>query len=173
MNSFPGNYYGQRYSSGRKSGDIFNDYLNFTKRVAFDPSKITWRLHNFETSDEYQSWEFHMQRGFNRCRTYDSEFDGYVGFILAHRRVDVEVASWWSEKVDKEITYATWEDYMKFLRACFVSSSRMVPRRQTIINMEVIKQPPKVMHRLADVGKSIAHLPKPATVVTTLILMRS
>jgi hypothetical protein len=75
--------------------------------------------------------------------------------------------------VDKEITYATWEDFMKFLCACFVSSSRMVPRRQAIVNMEVIKQLSKVMHRLADVGKSIAHLPKPATVVTTLILRRS
>jgi hypothetical protein len=38
-----------------------------------------------------------MQWGFDRCHIYDSEFDGYSGFILAHRRVDVEVASWWSE----------------------------------------------------------------------------
>jgi hypothetical protein len=106
---------------------IFSMTLDFTKGVAFDPSKITWRLTNFATSDEYQSWEFHMQQGFNRCRTYDSEFDGYSGFILAHRCVDVEIANWWSEKVEKEITYATWEDFMKFIRACFMSSSRMVP----------------------------------------------
>jgi hypothetical protein len=44
-----------------------------------------------------------MQWGFDRCSIYDSEFDGYSGFILVHRRVDVEVASWWSEQVEKEI----------------------------------------------------------------------
>jgi hypothetical protein len=40
---------------------IFSMTLDFTKGVAFDPSKITWRLTNFATCDEYQSWEFHMQ----------------------------------------------------------------------------------------------------------------
>jgi C4-dicarboxylate transporter len=36
-----------------------------------------------------------------------------------------------------------------------------------VVLVEVIKQPPKVMHRLADVGKSIAPIPKVATTVTT------
>jgi hypothetical protein len=36
-----------------------------------------------------------------------------------------------------------------------------------MVPVEVIKQPPKVMHRLADVGKSIAPIPKVATAVTT------
>jgi hypothetical protein len=36
-----------------------------------------------------------------------------------------------------------------------------------MVTVEVIKQPPKVMHRLADVGKSIPPLPKAATTVTT------
>jgi hypothetical protein len=36
-----------------------------------------------------------------------------------------------------------------------------------VVHVEVIKRPPKVMHRLADVGKSIAPIPKVATAVTT------
>jgi hypothetical protein len=36
-----------------------------------------------------------------------------------------------------------------------------------MVTVEVIKQPPKVMHLLADVGKSIPPLPKAATSVTT------
>jgi hypothetical protein len=79
----------------------------------------------------------------------------------------MEVASWWSEKVEKEINYATWEDFMKFLHACFMYSSRIVPCRKAIVNMEVIKQSPKVMYRISDVGKSIPPLSKPATAVTT------
>jgi hypothetical protein len=79
----------------------------------------------------------------------------------------MEVASWWSEKVEKEINYATWEDFMKFLHACFMYSSRIVPCRKAIVDMEVIKQSPKVMHRISDVGKSIPPLSKTATAVTT------
>jgi hypothetical protein len=36
-----------------------------------------------------------------------------------------------------------------------------------MVTVEVIKQPPKVMRQLADVGKSISPLPKAATTVTT------
>jgi hypothetical protein len=36
-----------------------------------------------------------------------------------------------------------------------------------MVPVEVIKKPPKVMHRLVDVGKSIPPLPKAATTVTT------
>jgi hypothetical protein len=36
-----------------------------------------------------------------------------------------------------------------------------------VVPVEVIKQPPKVMHQLVDVGKSIAPIPKVATAVIT------
>jgi hypothetical protein len=36
-----------------------------------------------------------------------------------------------------------------------------------VVHVEVIKQPRKVMHQPADVGKSIAPIPKVATAVTT------
>jgi hypothetical protein len=36
-----------------------------------------------------------------------------------------------------------------------------------MVTIEVIKQPPKVMHGIEDVGKSIAPIPKVATTVTT------
>jgi hypothetical protein len=36
-----------------------------------------------------------------------------------------------------------------------------------VVPVEVIKRPPKVMHQLADVGKSIAPIPKVATAVIT------
>jgi hypothetical protein len=36
-----------------------------------------------------------------------------------------------------------------------------------MVTIEVIKHPPKVMHRIADVGKSIPPLPKAAMAVTT------
>jgi hypothetical protein len=36
-----------------------------------------------------------------------------------------------------------------------------------VVPVEVIKQPPKVMHQLADVGKSIAPIPKVTIAVTT------
>jgi hypothetical protein len=83
-----------------------------------------------------------MQCGFDICRTYDRKFDGYSGFILAHRPVDVTVASWWSAKVEKDVTSVTWEDFKKFLHACFMPSSRMASCRKAMVNMEAIKQPP-------------------------------
>jgi hypothetical protein len=36
-----------------------------------------------------------------------------------------------------------------------------------MVTVEVIKQPPKVMHGIEDVGKSIVPIPKAATAVTT------
>jgi hypothetical protein len=43
----------------------------------------------------------------------------------------------------------------------------MVPCQKSMINMEAIKQPPKVMHRIADVGMSIPPLHKAAMAMTT------
>jgi hypothetical protein len=84
-------------------------------------------------------------QGFDRCHTYDGEFDGYSRFIIAHWHVDVEIASWWSAKMEKDITFVSWEDFKKFLCACFMPSSMMVSCQKAMINMEAIKQPPKVM----------------------------
>jgi hypothetical protein len=50
---FSGDYFGQKCRSGKKLDDVFNDYLDFTKGVAYDTSNITWRLNNFVTSEEY------------------------------------------------------------------------------------------------------------------------
>ena len=131
MDSCRGDYYGERCRTGRKSGDIFNDYLDITKGMAYDASKFTWRLNSCATFEEYQSWEIYMQLGFNRCYTYDSEFDEYSKLVLAHQRMDAVVANWWSEEIEKGITYATWEDFKKFLRACFMHSSNVVPSAET------------------------------------------
>jgi hypothetical protein len=47
MDSFLGDYYSHRCSSGRKSGDVFNDYLDIKKGVPL--SKPSWRLHKIAT----------------------------------------------------------------------------------------------------------------------------
>jgi hypothetical protein len=43
----------------------------------------------------------------------------------------------------------------------------VVPSPKPMVTIEVIKQPPKVVQGIEDVGKSIDHIPKVATVVTT------
>jgi hypothetical protein len=43
----------------------------------------------------------------------------------------------------------------------------MVPSPKPMVTVEVIKQPPKVVHGIEDVGKSIAPIPKVTTAVTT------
>jgi hypothetical protein len=68
---------------------------------------------------------------------------------------------------EKSITSATWVNFRKFLRECFIPSSTMVLCPQSMVPVEVIKQPPNVMHRLADVGKSIPPLLKADSAVTT------
>ena len=118
--------------------------------MVYDASKLTWRLDSCATFEEYHSWEIHMQLGFKRCYVYDSEFDEYSKLVLAHHRMDADVASWWSEEIEKGITYATWEDLKKFLRACFMSSSDMVPSKAKVI---VVKQPPTVVQRVTE-GRS-------------------
>jgi hypothetical protein len=42
----------------------------------------------------------------------------------------------------------------------------MVPSPKPMVTVEVIKQPPKVVHGIEDVGKSIATILKVATAVT-------
>ena len=157
MDSCWGDYYGERCRTGRKSGDIFNDYLDTTKGMVYDASKLTWRLDSCATSEEYHSWEIRMQLGFKRCYVYDSEFDEYSKLVLGHQRMDADVASWWSEEMEKGITYATWEDLKKFLRSCFMPSSDKVPSKAKVF---VVKQPPTVVQRVTDVGKRTQPLPK-------------
>ena len=97
--SFPGDRRGIRCCSGRKSGDIFNDYLDIKRYVRYDASKVTWALDNFATSEEYRRWEKQMQLGFDRCYTYDKGFDDYSCVELAHRCVDAVIVSWWHEEI--------------------------------------------------------------------------
>jgi hypothetical protein len=65
MDSFPGDYYGQRCRSGKKYSDIFNDYLDLLDGVlAYDESEINWQLTNNAIAEEFESWERHMPEGF-------------------------------------------------------------------------------------------------------------
>jgi hypothetical protein len=70
--------------------------------------------------------------------------------------VDTEVTRWWCKAVGRNEFDCTWEDFKKFLRDGFV-----------LPYMEEIEQPPKFVHGLEDVGKSIAPIPKVATTVTS------
>jgi hypothetical protein len=61
MDSFMGDYYGQRCRSGTKSSDIFNDYIDLLDDVLpYDDSEINWQLNNDATTEEFESWERHM-----------------------------------------------------------------------------------------------------------------
>jgi hypothetical protein len=54
MDSFLGYYYGQRCHSGKKSSDIFNDYIDLLDDVlAYDDSEINWQLKNNTTAEEF------------------------------------------------------------------------------------------------------------------------
>jgi hypothetical protein len=165
MDSFLGEYYGYKCRSGKKSSDIFNDYLDLLDGVlAYDEYEINWQLTNDATAEEFESWEHHMLQGFYRCATYDQNMNDSTRLALADRRVDDKLYSWWHKALwEKSITSATWANFRKFLRECFIPSSTMV------VPVEVIKQPPKVVHRLVDVGKSIAPIPKVATAVTPYV----
>jgi hypothetical protein len=91
-----------------------------------------------------------------------------IRLALGDRRVDDKLYSWWHKALwEKSITSTTWANFRKFLRECFIPSSIVVLSPKAMVPVEVIKQPPKVIHRLADVGKSIAPVPKVATAVTT------
>jgi hypothetical protein len=59
MDSFSGDVFGKRCYLGRKSSDVFNDYLDIKKGVPL--SKPSWCLHQFATIVEYHDWERHME----------------------------------------------------------------------------------------------------------------
>jgi hypothetical protein len=58
---------------------------------------------------------------------YDSAFGGYTKYVIAHRRVDTYVASWWrKESSAKDITSKTsnWEVFKQFVCTNFWRSPR-------------------------------------------------
>ena len=109
-----------------KSEDVYHDYTTVMVGFKLDPTKIEWRLESSSTYAEYQSWESDMDRGFERCHTLDRTFGGHTEFVLAYRRVDDGVASWWhEERSAKGISGGTssWKDFKQFLRARFLEKS--------------------------------------------------
>ena len=64
---------------------------------------------------------------------------GHTEYILARRRVDAQVASWWSdERTAKGSTGETssWEEFKQFLRARFLEKSRELDK--VVIPEEVV-----------------------------------
>jgi hypothetical protein len=103
MDSFSGDYYGHRCSSGRKLGDIFNDYLDLLDGVACAEDELNWQLNHNATAAEFESWERHMLQGLYRCATYSHNMDDSTRLILADRCVDIKLHNWWQK--------ALWEKH--------------------------------------------------------------
>jgi hypothetical protein len=55
MASFLGDYYGERCHSGKKSGDIFYDYLDLLNGVACAEDELNWQLNHNATAAEFES----------------------------------------------------------------------------------------------------------------------
>ena len=126
MSSFQGDFYGKRCVSGERSGDVYHDYTGIIVGFAFDPTKIKWRLDSSATPAEYQSWESDMDSGFAKCRTLDYNFGDPTALVIAYRRVDTKLSSWWREEMRvRGITWQTsnWEEFKQFLRTKFVEPS--------------------------------------------------
>jgi hypothetical protein len=122
--------------------------------------ELSWQLNHNATAEAFLSCEHHMLQGLYRCATYDHNMDDSTHLVLADRRVDIKLDNWWQKALwEKSITSATWANFRNFLRECFIPSSTMVPSPQPMVNVEVIKQPPKVVHGIEDVGNSIAPIP--------------
>jgi hypothetical protein len=56
MNSFLGDYYGQRCHSDKKSSDIFNDYLDLLDDIACVEDELNWQLNHNAIDAEFESW---------------------------------------------------------------------------------------------------------------------
>jgi hypothetical protein len=140
MEFFPGDYYGERCRSGKKSGDIFNDYLDLLDGVACAEDDLNWQLNHNATAAEFESWERHMLQGLYRCATYSHNMADSTRLILADRRVDITLHNWWQKALwEKRFTSATWANFRKFLRECFIPSSIVVPSRKPMVTVEVIQ----------------------------------
>jgi hypothetical protein len=106
-----------------KSGDVYFDYTTLMVDFCLDSTKIEWSLDNSATWADYLSWEKDMDHGFDRCRTLNCTFGGRVEYVLAHRRVDEKVATWWrKERSAKGMIGGTSssEEFKQFLRARFL-----------------------------------------------------
>ena len=156
MTSFAGDYYGKRCKSGTRSGDVFNDYLDFLNGVAWDDSSIKWRLDYLAPYTDYEFWEHHMKEGFYRCDTYE-RLDQSTRLVLALRRVDEEVTRWWNEEMyGKDITYATWRNFIQFLRACFLSPRCRVSCTKPVKVTNVVQRRTEFATRLQPCSKEVA-----------------
>jgi hypothetical protein len=105
-----------------KSDDVYHDYLISWSATHLMQLKFR-RLDSAATFAEYETWESYMVRGFARCHTLDSKFGGHMEFVIAYRRVDTKVASWWCD--DRSVNAITsktssWEDFKQFLHTRFV-----------------------------------------------------
>jgi hypothetical protein len=88
MACFLGDYYGQRCHSGRKSSDIFNDYLDLLNGIACVESVLNWQL----------------------------KADDSTRLALAVRHMDVKLYTRWHQAMwEKRITSATWANFRIFL----------------------------------------------------------
>jgi hypothetical protein len=84
MDSFLGDYYGYKCRSGKKSSDIFNDYLDLLDGVlAYGEYEINWQLTNDATAEEFESCERHMLQGFSKYATYDHNMNDSTHLALA------------------------------------------------------------------------------------------
>ena len=121
METFQSDCAGKRCTSGERSGDVFNDYLDKLNGVISDDSMVTWKLDHVATLTDYESWESIMLQGFRRCNTW-KYVDHPTRVFLTLRRVDKEIARLWTkERHGKYGTYGLWHDFTKFLRAYFMS----------------------------------------------------
>jgi hypothetical protein len=55
MDVFPGDYYGHRCRSDKKSSDIFNDYFDLLDGVACAEDELNWQLNHNAIAAEFKS----------------------------------------------------------------------------------------------------------------------
>jgi hypothetical protein len=132
---------------------------------SFDATKIQWRLDSAATFAEYETWESYMVCGFARCRMLDSTFGGHIEYVIAYRRVDTKVASWWCDDMSvKGITSKTsnWEDFKQFLHTRFLEKSMesdkvVVPEVQAMVAEDdtPLRGMSIQLHKLANGDKAV------------------
>ena len=143
-----------------KSDDVYHDYVSIVVGLAYDETKIKWRLDSSAMLIEYSSWESEMERGFARCRILDSHFDGLTALVIAHRRVDSTVSSWWREEMCvKGITWKTsnWEHFKQFLRTRYFEKFVEMDKADAPID-NVNKTKPRMItseEKKSDVDKDV------------------
>ncbi|KAK1697899.1 hypothetical protein QYE76_014596 [Lolium multiflorum] len=64
--SFPGDFHGKRCVSGKRSGDVFNDYIDILDGVSFAETRVKWKLHHDASVSDYELWESHIHQGLQR-----------------------------------------------------------------------------------------------------------